>query len=223
MARKSCVEFLRSCFAVAALPLLCAALASLSACDKGNDQTIVRRYCDQSGCYACTNDNSCYPVPGDPAKPDPAAVTTCDNDAACGAGRLCNLGRCETACSDNSACASGMACISGRCRPSDSAACGVTNARCTADSQCGSTQRCVNRVCATSCPDGKCALGQICQAGACIEDPKPTTAQCTFDTDCGGGKGGFRCINAYCLATCTDNNACAAGATCLKGVCRGSR
>jgi hypothetical protein len=43
------------------------------------------------------------------------------------------------------------------------------------------------------------------------------------DADCGGGKGGFRCINAYCLATCTAATDCTAGASCFKGVCRGGR
>lgn len=219
MARKSCAQFLRSRLAIVALPFLCAALASLSACDKSSDQP-ERRYCDQSGCYACQGSN-CYPVPGEPTKPNPGNVTTCDSDAACGAGKLCNLGRCEPACSSDSSCASGLACISGRCRPSDSAQCGVAGARCTTDSQCGANQRCAGRVCATTCSDGKCPAGQVCSAGACVEDPSPASAQCVFDTDCGGGKGGFRCINSYCKPTCTSDSACAGtGLSCVRGVCR---
>src|SRR3569832_236522 len=69
MARNSFAQFIRSRLAVVALPLIMAALASLAACDKNNDQP-DRRYCDQSGCFACNGDR-CYPVPGDPAKPDP--------------------------------------------------------------------------------------------------------------------------------------------------------
>lgn len=221
MARK-CFSFLeRSGLALLAVPLLCAVLGSLSGCDKGGDTT-ERRYCDQSGCYACRGDR-CYPVPGDPAKPAPPDITTCDNDAACGADRLCNLGKCEAACKDNSACASGLSCVSGRCRPSDAASCGVARALCTDDTQCGANQKCINRACANSCAANKCPTGQICDKGSCIDDPSPASPQCNFDADCGAGKGGFRCINAYCLPTCAATADCATGATCFKGVCRGGR
>lgn len=220
MARNSSAQFIRSRLAVVALPLIMAAFASLAACDKNNDQP-DRRYCDQSGCFACNGDR-CYPVPGDPAKPDPGTISTCDNDAACGADKVCNLGLCTPSCKDNSSCANTEACISGRCRPSGSAQCGIVGAGCTTDSQCTSSQRCVSNRCATSCPDSKCPTGQVCQAGSCIEDPSPKTSECVFDTDCASGKGGFRCINAYCLATCADSSSCTGGSTCLKGVCRGS-
>jgi hypothetical protein len=199
-------------------------IVSLSGCDKPTDQP-TRRYCDQSGCYECSSSDTsrCYPVAGDPVKPDPGTVTTCDNDAACGASKVCNLGRCEASCTDDKSCASGLACVAGRCRPGDSATCGTAGARCTADTQCGANQKCVGRVCATSCPDNKCARGQVCSAGSCIEDPSPASPQCQFDVDCNAGKGGFRCVNAYCLAACAESSSCQDGATCLKGLCRGSR
>jgi hypothetical protein len=210
-----------SLFSRLAMPLLFA-VGLISACDKGNDQA-ERRYCDQSGCYACTG-GSCYPVPGDPAKPDPGPTgsTTCDNDAACGDGKLCNVGRCEPACKDDSSCASGLSCVTGRCRPSGATQCGLSGGVCTADAQCGASAKCVNKTCASLCPDNKCALGQVCSAGACVEDPAPAATQCQFDLDCGGA-GAFRCINAYCLPTCSDNKQCTSGATCVKGTCRGSR
>lgn len=223
MARKRCAQFLRSCIAVVALPLLCLALASFSACERQNNRRSQGGYCGESGCYACGSEGRCYPAPTEPTQPAPALGTRCDNDAACGAGHVCNLGRCEAACKDNSSCSAGLSCISGRCRPGDSAACGVTNARCISDNQCGANQHCVNRVCASNCVANQCPLGQVCQSGSCIEDPAPASAQCVFDTDCGGGKGGFRCINAYCLPVCNDNSTCLNGASCLKGLCRGSR
>ena len=74
------------------MPLVVALLSALPGCDKEPGQA-ERRYCDQSGCYACVGEN-CYPVPGDPTKPTdppPGSVTTCDSDAICGAGRVCNL------------------------------------------------------------------------------------------------------------------------------------
>ena len=208
-----------------AAPVLLAALGLLSACDKNNEQT-ERRYCDQSGCFACTGD-SCYPVPGDPAKPvdpgpGPGGVTSCDSDAVCGTGKLCNLGRCEASCREDANCSSGSSCVAGRCRPTGAAQCGVSGALCTENAQCGSGRSCVANACATACPDSKCAAGQVCQAGACIEDPMPTAAQCTFDLDCGGA-GAFRCINAYCLPTCTESKQCQGGAACVKGTCRGNR
>jgi hypothetical protein len=224
MARMSCVQFLRSRLAIAALPLFCAAFVSLSGCDKPTDQP-TRRYCDQSGCYECSSSDTsrCYPVAGEPVKPEPGPVASCDNDAACGAAKVCNLGKCEAACTDDKSCASGLACISGRCRPSDSASCGTAGARCTGDVQCGTNARCVDRVCAANCNAGKCPTGQICDSGSCVEDKSPTTPQCVFDNDCNAGKGGFRCVNAYCLAVCADSSTCQNGTSCLKGICRGTR
>lgn len=205
-----------------ATPLLLAVLGLFSACDKDGDQKNTRRYCDTTGCFECVSDR-CYPVPGEPAKPDQPAgtVTTCDTDAACGdASKVCNLGRCEAACRDDSACASGSACISGRCRPAGADKCGVGGALCASDAQCGTGRVCVAKACATACPDSKCPVGQVCSAGACVEDPSPASPQCTFDLDCGGG---FRCINAYCLPSCSDSKQCSGGASCVKGTCRGSR
>lgn len=194
-------------------------LTGLAGCNKDDQE---RRYCDQTGCYACVGDR-CYPVPGDPTRPDPGTVTTCDNDSACGAGRVCNLGRCETACTDDANCKSGNACIAGRCRPSDAAKCGVTGALCVEDSTCGSGRSCVGRACAAACKDGGCALGQVCLNSACVDDPKPAVAQCVYDVECGGAQGGFRCINAYCMPSCTDAKSCTGGASCVKGVCRADK
>lgn len=204
-----------------ATPLLLAVLGLFSACDKDNDQQVTRRYCDSGGCFECVSDR-CYPVPGDPAKPDtPAATpTTCDNDAACGAAKVCNLGRCEASCVDNTSCASGTECVAGRCRPAGSPQCGVAGALCSADAQCGTGRTCVDRACATACPDSKCATGQVCKTGACVEDPSPASPQCVFDVECGGG---FRCVNAYCLPSCSDSKQCSGGASCVKGLCRGNR
>lgn len=205
------------------LPLLVAALGVVAGCDNGNNQT-ERRYCDTSGCYGCIGDK-CYPVPGDPAKPDPVPgqVSSCDTDAACTAGNLCNLGHCEPACASDASCASGESCVSGHCRPMGAPQCGIAGALCTADAQCGANRKCVARACASDCTAGACALGQVCSNGSCIEDPAPMAAQCQFDLDCGAGKGGFRCVNAYCLPTCKASTQCTGGASCVSGICRGSR
>lgn len=205
------------------LPLLLAVLGVTAGCDKDNNQT-ERRYCDSGGCYACIGDK-CYPVPGDPAKPDPVPGnnTTCDSDAKCATGSLCNLGKCQPACGSDSSCAMGETCISGRCRPAGSQQCGIAGAICSTDAQCGTDRRCVNSACASNCTTDSCALGQVCSAGSCVEDPAPKAAQCTFDADCGTGKGGYRCVNAYCLPTCSTSTQCKTGASCVSGICRGNR
>ena len=205
------------------LPLLLTVLGVMAGCDNGNNQT-ERRYCDSGGCYACVGDK-CYPVPGDPAKPDPVpgSGTTCDSDAACGAGNLCNLGKCAPSCGSDASCASGETCISGHCRPASAQQCGIAGAICTADAQCGSSRTCVNNACANSCATAACALGQVCSAGACVEDQAPKSAQCLYDADCAAGKGGFRCVNAYCLPTCSASTQCTSGASCVSGICRGNR
>jgi hypothetical protein len=199
--------------------LMILTITGAAACNKDEDR---RRYCDQTGCYECQGEN-CYPVAGAPTRADPGQVVLCENDSVCGAGRVCNLGRCETACADDASCRTGNVCVAGRCRPAGSAQCGITGALCTEDGQCGAGRRCISRACANPCPDGKCALGQVCQAGACVDDPAPQTVQCLFDTDCGGGKGGFRCINAYCLPSCLDSKQCQGGAACIKGSCRADK
>ena len=197
-------------FAALLLPLFLSVMGVMSGCDKDNNQA-ERRYCDAGGCYACVGDK-CYPVPGDPAKPDPVPGNgkACDTDAACKAGSLCNLGKCETACGADTNCATGETCISGHCRPAGA-------------QQCGTNRRCVSRACASNCTTDSCALGQVCSAGSCIEDPAPKSAQCLYDADCGAGKGGFRCVNAYCLPTCATSTQCKSGASCVSGICRASR
>lgn len=208
---------------VATLALGLGAVVGLGACHKDDSNT--RMYCDNTGCFQCQGDR-CYPAPGDPAKPDPSVATACGDDSACGSGRVCNLGRCEASCTSDASCQSGSSCVSGRCRPTGSPTCGVAGAFCTADSQCGAAARCVSGGCAKTCTDGAsgCGLGQACVNGACLDDPAPKMAQCQFDFDCHAGKGGFRCVNAACLPTCTDSKACAGtGLSCVKGVCRADR
>src|SRR5207253_1906039 len=110
------------------------------------------------------------------------------------------------------------------CRPTGSAQCGVVGALCTEAAQCGAGRTCVDKACGRLCADNKCALGQVCQGGACIEDPAPKVAQCQFDFDCDAGKGAFRCVNAYCLSKCSDAGAqCGEDAACVKGLCRADR
>ena len=72
---------------------------------------------------------NCYPVPGDATKPSMRRPLRCrrDSDAACGAGRVCDIGKCVAACTDNSACKVGNNCVAGRCRPTDAATCGLVD------------------------------------------------------------------------------------------------
>ena len=72
MLRTSYGTNLGSRFSALALPLLLTVLGVMAGCDKDNNQA-ERRYCDNGGCYACVGDK-CYPVPGDPAKPDPDPI-----------------------------------------------------------------------------------------------------------------------------------------------------
>jgi len=193
---------------------------SLTACNNDQQQ---RQYCDQTGCYACMG-NQCYPIPGNPSMPAPNQANACNNDSDCPSGQVCNLGTCQAGCKMDSDCQSGDTCISGRCRPGGSASCGTAGAFCVADKDCGSARSCVAGACAAACADtSTCALGQVCNKTACVDDPSPKTAQCLFDIDCAAGAGGFRCVNAYCLKNCAAPTDCSGGASCIKGTCRADK
>ena len=65
---------------------------------------------------------------------------------------------------------------------------------------------------ATSCQiTTNCSVGQICQAGVCVEK------LCSSDLDCDGNG---LCINSFCTAfNCQSGNSCPTGTACTNGQC----
>lgn len=64
----------------------------------------------------------------------------------------------------------------------------------------------------TSCQtNNNCNIGQICQAGICVE------ISCSADSDC---MGNGICINSFCTAlTCQNGNDCPTGTACVNNAC----
>jgi Cys-rich repeat protein len=176
--------------------------------------------------------NFCSPKnmsqPPTPTNPAPLAAQPhnvsppqhCTLDSNCAAGWLCDNGTCAPKCSDSLACASGQSCVAGRCYSAGVSTCGSAGlVTCSLDDECGANHLCVGGNCALACSTStSCPIGQVCgSGGACVDDPKPATAQCAFDADCGVA---FRCINAYCHPLCSSDSQCGSNTFCDHGVCR---
>jgi hypothetical protein len=87
--------------------------------------------------------------------------------------------------------------------------------------QCEAGAVCLNSLCRVDCSGGAlCPTGQICDAGACIDDPDgadPLTA-CTYSSDCAGEDPRF-CVNGYCVVPCSTGGECAAFEGCQSNLC----
>lgn len=165
-----------------------------------------------SGAHQCvsTNPNAC--------------VTDSDCPGKTGAGSLCLGGICtaqKDVCSDSTQCSNGGDCIDGRCIPKCASSCATgyacdANGSCTgglsacnssAGTVCGTGTSCVNTRCVGTCAtDGSCPSGEVCVAGGCVINDRPTffcdtagTADGTQDT-C---KSGSICLHHNCYIACS--------------------
>jgi hypothetical protein len=208
---------------------------SLFALATGCERQDGNGYCDDSGCYGCSDQThlNCWPLPHD----------SCNGQMVCQGGQICTSIGCCNPCKANSDCRKGETCTGeGYCAPDgvqttpiDQAAtpnnnpnsnpntdpnnmlCGIAPTLCAADADCGASRACRGGMCHAACASSSsCPVGQGCVSGVCV-DQAPQVAQCLWDFDCGPAS---RCINATCHPLCGTNTQCAAGELCDSGVCR---
>ncbi len=219
---------------------LCA-LASASACSRGNETYTGEPPGPNAGVTGCRSNADCGTLKTcvitstgatcqDPANPPqgstvtPGSVTPsptpCGKDSECSASGQCVAGYCAPSCSAGGPpCNDGQSCVAGRCVVNGAASCGTGgNATCQKDEQCGANRRCDSGRCRASCASGAtCAIGEACSEGIC-KNAVAQKAQCTFDVDCGMQS---RCVNAFCHPKCASNSECAGANVCDRGLCRG--
>ena len=90
----------------------------------------------------------------------------CESDDECNSIQRCIEGNCESlsVCGGDGNCADDEICVNGRCSPVD---------LCQANNDCPETDDCIAGRCVPSLCRGEvdCDIGQICEAGACIDPP----------------------------------------------------
>ncbi|HEY1959871.1 MAG TPA: Dickkopf N-terminal cysteine-rich domain-containing protein [Polyangiaceae bacterium] len=140
---------------------------------------------------------------------------TCNSNAQCSPGEVCDNGACATCSSDS------------QCGPSAKCAATHTSVQCTCSqtSDCASGETCQSGICAPlpvmGCNDpdpmNRCQTGQACINGSC--------GACSSFEDCNtnpdgllGSLQGLACINGACAA-CTANSQCGGGQACVGGTC----
>ncbi len=145
-----------------------------------------------------------------------AGPLTCTCRDECGTGEACVQGECTTplsVCTDTCECPMGSVCEGNRCVAGVDPCQGIT---------CEAGQTCEEGLCVggTAC-DPACADGSECVDGSCV----PTTVEggictdCTDDSDCGGEMDACLVLGdvTACGRSCSDENACPTGFTCLAG------
>jgi hypothetical protein len=198
---------------------------------------------------ACTSDADCVdgevcdgttdlcapagvsPKPIDPTQlnpnPDPIEVPeSCTTDEECqkaDPALVCDNGTCIDACTSDDDCAEGYVCAPcGKCTPEDTPTCGDARTYCDVNdaSSCGAERACLTGHCHLTCdPGSSCPIGQICQAGVCVDDPSPQSPQCLYNADCTAAGQDAVCVNGYCHPTCTEDAGCGFAELCNVGVC----
>lgn len=95
---------------------------------------------------------------------------------------------------------------------------GGGSSECTADADCGATEKCFEGACVSKCYKTECPTGETCNeaTGQC----EGASTGCTADTDCGSTQ---RCSSGTCVSKC-EGVICSGGATCndTTGECEGS-
>lgn len=139
----------------------------------------------------CTNGRCTYPTSG-------------DCNGACASGQICVSGACLTTCNSDAACGAGFQCLNGVCRVD-------TRPRpfCTQDSECSAGSVCYNGACRRECPtpgtgtDGGCMRVDV-QFNLCLADnmgrnlctsTNEQRPECARTADCSAGR---QCVNAQC-------------------------
>jgi Cys-rich repeat protein len=204
-------------------------------------------YCDDSGCFACSDSSrqNCWPLQHDPcsAATDCAGNQVCTNvgccarcgaDSDCKTGEACTNGYCApkntqtqpvsatpnnntVLCRADVTCPAGQECSAGICKAAHAPACGIQSVLCAVNADCGANRACQGGGCHATC-----SASVACPLGqSCTSgvclDASPATAQCLWDFDCGPAS---RCINASCHPLCGADAQCASGELCDSGVCR---
>lgn len=136
-------------------------------------------------------------------------VEACNNDNACGRGKICEGGFCQDAeCvgTGTNGCPDGERCEASRCVPYTS---------CEDDGDCPSQQQCERNICedrSTCVGDGNCDAGEQCIDGYCY-----AARSCASRSECEAGQD---CVGGQCVPyTCRGNDSCENGQICDAGAC----
>jgi len=219
---------------------------SHNACGTDNECPAGQK-CTDIGCTAaCTSDAECEngevcdgttnlcapagvsPKPINP-NPNPDPIQTpesCTTDEECqkaDPALVCDNGKCIDACTSDADCPEGYVCAAcGKCTPEATPTCGDATIYCDVNdaSSCGANRACLAGNCHITCDASTaCPIGQICQAGVCVDDPSPQSPQCVFDANCTALGQQAKCINGYCHPLCTEDANCGPAEVCKAGVC----
>ncbi len=186
----------------------------LSGCTSPNPQ--FRAYCDNTGCFTCSEDGVCSAVPNTPC----AAANTCPTD------QVCTTIGCAVPCEDDNICGEGLSCVMGYCIPGvfDKVKPIEDSTTCSKDEDCSADMYCEKGTCISRCKsDDECAPGLVCVAcGKCQKPSVPATcgevpSYCSADTSCGAGK---ECVSGRCHFNCDGKTSCPVGQICAHGLCK---
>ena len=148
-------------------------------CDKDGD-CAVDMHCVAKTCIPrCKSDDDCAPglvcvACGKCQKPSLPATCGevpdyCNAKVSCGAGKVCQEGRCHVACDSKTACPVGQVCDKGACVDDPS----PTSPECVLDLDCADGA-CVNGYCHVGCQSsGECGSQELCLVGICQPDYHP--------------------------------------------------
>ncbi|MDY0003075.1 MAG: hypothetical protein RBU30_17380 [Polyangia bacterium] len=190
------------------LIVLVASLAS--GCRRQKECDLCPGYCDDSGCYACNDDDFCWPVQNPP----------CGDGEICEANEYCAPWGCAIVCSFDTDCNVGEQCLpAGYCGPADD-----VDTPCVSHEDCGNGMFCHDGVCDEACQsDDDCPGDWVCAAcGECQPPDNPVCGEyptlCSDNAECGEGR---ICTSlGRCAFSCeTTDPVCPHGQVCLESVC----
>jgi len=137
-------------------------------------------------------------------------VTTCANDAACGAGKYCGAGGSCLACSTSNPARCGTAASAAGCQ-----ACSGATPVCTAGACTAAPTACTN--------DAGCANGKYCgPGGSCLACSDSDRFRCGTAATAAGCQRCDGICNAGACVACTSNTQCGADGPCTAGKCAGA-
>lgn len=189
----------------------------LLGCGPMNHGPGVRGYCDDTGCWECDDNDTCWTIPN----------RSCKADKECDPGERCTSIGCARPCKEDGDCDGDQLCTDGYCAPP-----GFKDVtpfqpprQCKQDTQCEAGQVCDGGVCKARCKsDDDCSPGNGCTAcGKCQPKTLPATCgtqprYCSADVPCGVGK---TCLAGRCHFFCESKHACPVGQLCAAdGICK---